>query len=332
MGFSAKSDDFIGVALLPALADAVSAAARLSADSLDPAKPLPWWDKLRYKLHGKLSGTFNNFRLRILADHSPHVFDENMVLDITQLDLDLNGNVWKLKGLDINMKLVARSAELGDTVYFPVLNLAAHTHWLSKVQSHYVQDFSKSAEEAFPNRAPFRIDHTPPTEWSGLILAPDAPPILLGGALPTEKFRSAGWELDLTLSSSGSDGCSSDCSSAAISLWQSSLSWLAALYSQLLSPSAWTRAAVMRMTRTKFGTPRKQKMASFGELLQTLDLNLHLGQATLRFWNLEDVCLEIGLAAGALRQHTVVVNDAQATPPTKATGVHLVAENVSVLC
>ena len=69
MGFSAKSDDFIGVALLPALADAVSAAARLSADSLDPAKPLPWWDKLRYKLHGKLSGTFNNFRLRILADH-----------------------------------------------------------------------------------------------------------------------------------------------------------------------------------------------------------------------------------------------------------------------
>ena len=184
-----------GVALLPALADACSAAARLSADSLDPGKPLPWWDKLRYKAHGKLSGTFNNFRLRILADHSPHVFDENMVLDITQLDLDMNGNLWKLEGHDINMKLVVGAAELGDTMYFPVLNLAAQMHWLSKVQSHYVQAFATSAEEAFPNRAPVRTEHAPPTEWSGPILAPDAP-MVLGGELPIDKFRSAGgWTL-----------------------------------------------------------------------------------------------------------------------------------------
>ena len=53
----------------------------------------------------------------------------------------------------------------------------------------------------------------------------------------------------------------------------------------------------MKLPRTKLGMARKQKTTSLGELLQTLDLNLNLGQATLRFWNLEDVCLEIGLAA-----------------------------------
>ena len=307
-----------GVAMIPALADASNAAARLSSDSLDPAKPLPWWDKLRYKLHGKLSGSLNSFRLRLLADHSPHVFNNNMVVDITNLELDLDGNNWRAEGRDMSMKLVTPSAELSDSVYFPVLTVTAGMQWKSKAASHYVQGFAKSVGEAFPNKAPAGTSDEPgPAEWWGAVLGTDA----LLEDLPADKFRAESWKLDLQLAVSGAKD-----TSASVNLWQASLAWLGALHSQLISPPR-SRAAVMKMPRSKVGLPRKQKMSSLGELLDTLDLQLNFGQATLRFWNKEDVCLEAALAAAGLRQKTVV-DDPETSPPTKITGVHVVANNV----
>lgn len=307
-----------GVATIPALADVSNAAARLSSDSLDPAKPLPWWDKLRYKVHGKFVGSLNSVRLRLLADHDPHAFNNNMIVDATQLELDLDGNHWDMTGRDINMKLVTPS-HLADTVYFPVLSLVAIMQWNSKQTSHYTLDFATSVQEAFPNKVPSSSPaERGPSEWSGAILLPDETRVL-----PLDKFRSFSWTLGLQISISGS---ATQDSSASFTLWHSSLPWLRQLYSQLISPPK-SRAAVMKMPRSKVGMPRKKKVRPLGEMLTNLDLQLNLGQATVRFWNIENVCLEAAMAAAGLRLQTVL-DDLQGSPLTKVTGIHMAANNV----
>jgi hypothetical protein len=307
-----------GVAILPALADASNAAARLSSDSLDPAKPLPWWDKLRYKVHGKFTGSLNSVRLRLLADHDPHAFNNNMVVDITQLELDLDGNTWSMVGRDMNMRLVTPSADLADTLYFPVLSVAANMRWSSFQTSHYTLDFAKTVHEAFPNKMVYADTSAEPgpSEWSGAVLLPDTLRVL-----PMDKFRASSWTLGLQIGISGAQG-----SSASVSLWHSSLVWLGRLYNQLIAPPK-SRAAVMKMTRSKIGMPRKKKVQPLGEMLKTLDLQLHLGQGTLRFWNREEVCVEAALAAAGLRLQSILA-DSESTPPAKITGVHIVASNV----
>lgn len=307
-----------GVAIIPALADASNAAARLSSDSLDPAKPLPWWDKLRYKVHGKFAGSLNSVRLRLLADHDPHAFNNNMVVDVTQLELDLNGNTWGMVGRDMNMRLVTPSADLADTVYFPVLTVAADMRWSSIQTSHYTLDFARTVHEAFPNKMVHTSTMPEPSscEWSGAMLVPDETRVL-----PVDKFRASSWTLELQIEISGARG-----SSASVCLWHSSLAWLGRLYKQLIAAPK-SRAAVMKMTRSKIGTLRKKKVQPLGEMLSTLDLHLNLGQATLRFWNKEEVCLEAALAAAGLRLQSILA-DAEGTPPAKITGVHIVANNV----
>lgn len=306
-----------GVATIPALADASNAAARLSSDSLDPAKPLPWWDKLRYKLHGKFVGSLKSVRVRLLADYDPHEFNNNMIVDVTELELDLNGKHWGMKGRDINVRLVTPSAHLSDTVYFPDLTVAATLCWKSLQASHYTLDFASSVDEAFPNKVRSRSSAEPgPSEWSGSILAPNETRVF-----PVEKFRASSWTLGLQMTISGVQD-----SSTSVNLWHSSLAWLGNLYAQLVSLPT-SRAGVVKMTRSKLGMSRKKKVRSLGELLETLDLQLDSGQATLRFWNKEQVCLEAALAAACLRLQTVLDN-LESTPPTKTAGVYMVAHNI----
>ena len=138
-----------------------------------------------------------------------------------------------------------------------------------------------------------------------------------------DKFLSFSWTLGLQISISGS---ATQDSSASFTLWHSSLPWLGQLYSQLISPPK-SRAAVMKMTRSKVGMPRKKKVRPLGEMLKTLDLQFNLGQATVRFWNVENVCLEAAMAAAGLRLQTVL-DDLQRSPRTKVTGVHMAANNV----
>ncbi|ORZ34567.1 hypothetical protein BCR44DRAFT_1147652 [Catenaria anguillulae PL171] len=61
-----------GPALEAGLADAVRAIDQFTEPSLDPSEPMPWWDKIRWLLHGKLDIEGDALKLHLLGARNPY--------------------------------------------------------------------------------------------------------------------------------------------------------------------------------------------------------------------------------------------------------------------
>ena len=60
----------------------------ISKPSVDPSKPLPWWDKIRLLLHGRLTMTTTKMRWLYHASLDPYNSTELMDWTWTDLVLD----------------------------------------------------------------------------------------------------------------------------------------------------------------------------------------------------------------------------------------------------
>eukprot|EP00736_Rhodelphis_marinus_P006466 Rmarinus@m.16656 len=77
-----------GVAFEQALTDLSVASSRGLPGSLDPSAPLPWWDKLRYLIHGDVAVSCASMFVRVLGDEDP--YNTNNYLEIYFESLALN--------------------------------------------------------------------------------------------------------------------------------------------------------------------------------------------------------------------------------------------------
>eukprot|EP01049_Picozoa_sp_SAG25_P010293 SAG25_NODE_1111_length_3929_cov_2.779634_1_plen_1220_part_10 len=335
-----------GTATQPGISDAAEALARLTPLSLDPASPMPWWDKLRFKLHGELVCTVSSFHLLLMKDNSPHVAEENVSIDITQLELGLAGqSQWTVDASDLRVKLNSamhsdESGSLKDSLYLPAIKVGMLMKWISGHESHFVHPFARSGDEAFPNKAVAQPKlHTDIGDrWWGPVLAPDAHEAV-GGVFPTDTFISTGWTLkiDVCVSDNAINNTgqrSSHARHTTLRLFVASLGWLSKLARQLGEAAAERfdprqhHEMMMKMPLTKLNVQN----TSLGGLLLGADFHFEAIAPKLMLWNVEDVCLEASavVAACSMRVAANSSGESEATvEPQKEVGMHIVADAMS---
>lgn len=302
----------IGTAFLPALADVSVAFSRLSAGAAQPsAKPLSSWDKVRFLMHGTLTASINNFSLAFLASMNPHVKGEHATLSAARANLDcVSQNQWNVSLVEANASFTSSTAPKLDAVHLPSVQAGAKMHWESLSSSHFVHAFAGSAIEAFPNR---NLE-----ESLAELGQPKTCPSDVYSA-----FRSHSWSLKLHLACKS---CSADRSDQVVELWTTSFPWLQTL-SHNFTSSPFSKAAIIKMSRTKIGVDRKRRQPSLGALLQSLECRVEVGPLKILLWNPDQNCMQVQASGTdiSLDLHNSTTADESESGVSKAIFLNLTA-------
>uniref|UniRef100_A0A6A7FYG4 Protein KIAA0100-like n=3 Tax=Hirondellea gigas TaxID=1518452 RepID=A0A6A7FYG4_9CRUS len=114
----------------PAMTQFNIALQSINSRSLDPSLPLPWWDKVRLLLHGRLLILADQFKLKLHASLDPYNTTEEMELTWTDLTLD-----WTNARLDFagDLNVFVRTASKYDDarlIRMPNLRLTIKLTWV----------------------------------------------------------------------------------------------------------------------------------------------------------------------------------------------------------
>ncbi|XP_062591853.1 protein hobbit-like [Saccostrea cucullata] len=98
--------------------------------SVDPSRPLPWWDKIRLLLHGRLTMSVDQMSWLYHASFDPYNTTELMDWSWSNLILDWTNAWFRLKG---DLDIYARTASKYDDcklLHLPKLNLSVKLGWI----------------------------------------------------------------------------------------------------------------------------------------------------------------------------------------------------------
>ncbi|KAA0202060.1 hypothetical protein HAZT_HAZT000626 [Hyalella azteca] len=114
----------------PAMSQFSLAMSLVTSRSVDPSLPLPWWDKVRLLLHGRLLLLAQNFTLKLHASLDPYNTTEEMELTWTDLTMD-----WVNAKLDFSgdLNVFVRTASKYDDarlLRMPNLRLELKLRWI----------------------------------------------------------------------------------------------------------------------------------------------------------------------------------------------------------
>ncbi|XP_052234314.1 protein KIAA0100-like isoform X2 [Dreissena polymorpha] len=132
--FSADVESFemaYGACWEPVTAEYNLALDLINKPSVDPSSPLPWWDKIRLLLHGRLTMTVLRMSWLYHASLDPYNTTELMDWTWSDLVLDWTNMKFLLKG---NLDIYARTASKYDDcklLHLPNLKFCAKIDWLS---------------------------------------------------------------------------------------------------------------------------------------------------------------------------------------------------------
>uniref|UniRef100_A0A7M5UVQ0 FMP27/BLTP2/Hobbit GFWDK motif-containing RBG unit domain-containing protein n=1 Tax=Clytia hemisphaerica TaxID=252671 RepID=A0A7M5UVQ0_9CNID len=116
----------------PTLAMASQAFELLSKASVDPSIPLPFWDKIRILLHGKLRADIAYWNILLSASTDPYNTTETLKIEWNAATIEwTNGNIV----VDGDFDLLMRTASKYDdsrVMHFPDFNFSVKLNWLCK--------------------------------------------------------------------------------------------------------------------------------------------------------------------------------------------------------
>ncbi|XP_076059759.1 bridge-like lipid transfer protein family member hobbit isoform X2 [Oratosquilla oratoria] len=116
----------------PAVSQVSLAFNLISKTSQDPSMPLPWWDKMRLLLHGRLTLMVERMTLLLHASLDPYNTTEEMELTWTDLTMDWTNAKLIFKG-DLNV-YVRTASKYDDArlLHLPNLKLTVKLHWICR--------------------------------------------------------------------------------------------------------------------------------------------------------------------------------------------------------
>ena len=81
----------------------------IQGNSMDPSPALPWWDKIRLVLHGRLLLAAKTAQLLLHASLDPYNTTEEMDFSFSDLELDWEEGIIKMNGtLDVFVRTASK--------------------------------------------------------------------------------------------------------------------------------------------------------------------------------------------------------------------------------
>ncbi|GAB6029832.1 hypothetical protein CHUAL_005542 [Chamberlinius hualienensis] len=118
-----------GPCLEPCMAEYGLALDLISKPSADPSPPLPFWDKIRFLFHGRLTMLVQKLTMVLHSSLNPYNTTEEMDFTWTDLAFDWTNSRFVLKG---NLDIYVRTASKYDDchlMHFPMLKLNVKLDW-----------------------------------------------------------------------------------------------------------------------------------------------------------------------------------------------------------
>jgi len=114
----------------PAITQCSIALAYLTGTSLDPSPPLPWWDKTRLMLHGRVLLAARSTQLLLHASLDPYNTTEEMAVGFTDLELEWEEAMVKVRGtLDVYVRTASKYDD-GHLLNMPGVSLTVKMEWV----------------------------------------------------------------------------------------------------------------------------------------------------------------------------------------------------------
>ena len=115
----------------PAMTQCSIAMAYLTGGASDPSPPLPWWDKARLLLHGRLLLVARSTQLLLHASLDPYNTTEEMCVSWTDMELEWTEAQWRVRGtLDVYVRTASKYDD-GHLLHLPALSLLVKLEWAS---------------------------------------------------------------------------------------------------------------------------------------------------------------------------------------------------------
>ena len=115
----------------PAVTQCSLALAYMTGVSMDPSPALPWWDKTRLLLHGRLLLAVRSTQLLLHASLDPYNTTEEMAICFTGMDLEWEEGVVRVRGtLDVNVRTASKYDD-GHILHLPGVLLTVKMEWAS---------------------------------------------------------------------------------------------------------------------------------------------------------------------------------------------------------
>eukprot|EP00090_Calanus_glacialis_P005198 TRINITY_DN14003_c0_g1_i1.p1 TRINITY_DN14003_c0_g1~~TRINITY_DN14003_c0_g1_i1.p1 ORF type:complete len:1873 (+),score=761.29 TRINITY_DN14003_c0_g1_i1:223-5619(+) len=114
----------------PAVTQCSLALAYLTGTSLDPSTPLPWWDKTRLMLHGRVLLAARSTQLLLHASLDPYNTTEEMAVGFTDMELEWEEALVKVRGtLDVYVRTASKYDD-GHLLNMPGVSLTVKMEWV----------------------------------------------------------------------------------------------------------------------------------------------------------------------------------------------------------
>jgi len=114
----------------PAVTQCSLAMAYLTGTSLDPSTPLPWWDKTRLMLHGRVLLAARSTQLLLHASLDPYNTTEEMAVGFTDMELEWEEALVKVTGtLDVYVRTASKYDD-GHLLNMPGVSLTVKMEWV----------------------------------------------------------------------------------------------------------------------------------------------------------------------------------------------------------
>ncbi|XP_078600068.1 bridge-like lipid transfer protein family member 2 isoform X1 [Branchiostoma floridae x Branchiostoma japonicum] len=225
----------------------------LSKPSIDPSKPLPWWDKSRLLYHGRLTMSVERMSLLMHASLDPYNSTEEMAWEWKDLYMDWTTARFLWKGdLDVYVKTASKYDDC-HFLSFPNLRLGFDIEWLC---------------EGDPN------DHHSVTPW-----APDkVPETSKQGHDSYAAFRSKNLKLAMTIDIKPPRVVDEQKRQApSCLLYSSTLKWLQNLWAIIASVSRPIR-------RGQVWSNKKPRKIQLGRHYKSISLDFKFPELKVNYW------------------------------------------------
>ena len=118
-----------GLCWEPAITQCSLAMQFLTGNSHDPSPALPWWDKIRLVLHGRLLLAAKKTQLLLHASLDPYNTTEEMDFSFTDMDLEWEEGVIRMNGtLDVYVRTASKYDDF-QLLHIPGVSLTVKMEW-----------------------------------------------------------------------------------------------------------------------------------------------------------------------------------------------------------
>jgi hypothetical protein len=239
----------------PVLAQVNLAFENIAKKSIDPSKPLPFWDKMRLAFHGPFKMSAQQAQLVLLASRDPYNTVEYLDCHFSQLQLLYDTGVLKLGGgVDVYVRTATKYDEC-QILHVPKAVFQANLKWVC--------------------RGPPNAHH------NVMPCMPEKVPALSSGEIHDSfsEFRSQNLNLELNLELlPGHDKTSKTSKSPTLVIYASTLRWLQSFVSVLF------RRVTRPVRKGRVFTNVRPKRSPFSRQLRDVDISFTCSSAVLCYW------------------------------------------------